>query len=56
MKVFAPRGWPALKITNDQGMQWEWFMTQHALAEPALFYVRLLFATGDSRPSQSPTA
>lgn len=47
MTVFAPRGWPALKITNDQGRMWEHFMTQHALAEPALFYVRLLFATGD---------
>src|ERR1700759_209441 len=47
MQVFAPRGWPALKITNEQGTHWEWFMTQHALAEPALFYVRLLFATGD---------
>ena len=47
MTVFAPRGWPALKITNTQGLHWEWFMTQHALAEPALFYVRLLFASGD---------
>ncbi|KAK4550537.1 hypothetical protein LTR36_000116 [Oleoguttula mirabilis] len=47
LTVFAPRGWPALKITNDQGLKWEWFMTQHALAEPALFYVRLLFASGD---------
>lgn len=28
-------------------MHWEWFMTQHALSEPALFYVRLLFASGD---------
>ena len=47
MTVFAPRGWPALKITNQEGLSWEWFMTQHALAEPALFYVRLLFASGD---------
>lgn len=47
MTVFAPRGWPALKITNAEGLHWEWFMTQHALAEPALFYVRLLFASGD---------
>lgn len=47
MTVFAPRGWPALKITNDEGLSWEWFMTQHALSEPALFYVRLLFASGD---------
>lgn len=34
-------------ITKSQGLKWEWFMTQHALAEPALFYVRLLFASGD---------
>lgn len=47
MTVFAPRGWPALKITDDEGLSWEWFMTQHALSEPALFYVRLLFASGD---------
>jgi len=47
LTVFAPRGWPALKITKDEGLNWEWFMTQHALAEPALFYVRLLFASGD---------
>ncbi|KAK4580432.1 hypothetical protein LTR86_000635 [Recurvomyces mirabilis] len=47
MTVFAPRGWPALRITNEQGLMWERFMTQHALAEPALFYVRLLFASGD---------
>lgn len=47
MTIFAPRGWPALKITNAEGLHWEWFMTQHALAEPALFYVRLLFASGD---------
>jgi hypothetical protein len=47
LNIFAPRGWPALKITNDEGRHWEWFMTQHALAEPALFYVRLLFASGD---------
>jgi hypothetical protein len=47
LTVYAPRGWPALKITNEEGLSWEWFMTQHALAEPALFYVRLLFASGD---------
>lgn len=47
LTIFAPRGWPALKITNNEGLSWEWFMTQHALAEPALFYVRLLFASGD---------
>ena len=47
MNVFAPRGWPTLKITNAEGRKWEWFITQHALSEPALFYVRLLFATGD---------
>ncbi len=47
MNVFVPRGWPALKITNAEGRQWERFITQHALSEPALFYVRLLFASGD---------
>ncbi|KAK3706472.1 hypothetical protein LTR37_012682 [Vermiconidia calcicola] len=47
MTIFAPRGWPALKITNAEGLMWESFMTQHALSEPALFYVRLLFASGD---------
>lgn len=47
MNVFAPKGWPTLKITNAEGRKWEWFMTQHSLSEPALFYVRLLFATGD---------
>ncbi|WPH04332.1 Hypothetical protein R9X50_00722100 [Acrodontium crateriforme] len=47
LTVFAPRAWPALRITREQGLNWEWFMTQHALAEPALFYVRLLFASGD---------
>lgn len=47
MNVFAPRGWPTLKITDAEGRKWEWFMTQQSLAEPALFYVRLLFATGD---------
>ncbi|KAK5111807.1 hypothetical protein LTR62_004727 [Meristemomyces frigidus] len=47
MTVFAPRGWQSLHITTDQGRMWERFMTQHALAEPALFYVRLLFASGD---------
>lgn len=47
LTIYAPRGWPALKITREQGIKWEWFMTQHALAEPALFYVRLLFGSGD---------
>lgn len=47
MTVFAPRGWPDLRITHSEGMRWERFMTQHALSEPALFYVRLLFASGD---------
>jgi len=45
--VFAPRAWPTLRITNEQGLRWEHFMTQHAFSEPALYYVRLLFATGD---------
>lgn len=47
MTVFAPRAWPVLQITAEQGVNWEWFMTQHAMEEPALFYVRLLFASGD---------
>lgn len=47
MTIFAPRGWPTLKITKAEGLNWESFMTQHALSEPALFYVRLLFASGD---------
>ncbi|KXT13745.1 hypothetical protein AC579_10085 [Pseudocercospora musae] len=47
MTVYAPRGWPALKISRDQGVKWEWFMTQNSLSEPALFYVRLLFGSGD---------
>jgi hypothetical protein len=47
MTVFAPRAWPVLNITSEQGCRWEWFMTQHAMEEPALFYVRLLFASGD---------
>lgn len=47
MVVFAPRAWPVLQITQTQGARWEWFMTQHAMEEPALFFVRLLFASGD---------
>ncbi|KAK0286282.1 hypothetical protein LTR35_004717 [Friedmanniomyces endolithicus] len=47
LTVFAPRGWPALNITRDQGASWERYMHLHALSEPALFYVRLLFASGD---------
>lgn len=47
MTVFAPRGWPTLGITYEDGLKWERFMTQHALADPALFTVRLLFASGD---------
>ncbi|KAH0340342.1 hypothetical protein KCU81_g6884, partial [Aureobasidium melanogenum] len=47
MTVFAPRGWPALGITREEGLKWERFMTQHALADTALFNVRLLFASGD---------
>lgn len=47
LTVFAPRGWPALRISNEQGLKWEQFMTQHALADSALFNVRLLFASGD---------
>lgn len=47
MTVFAPRAWPLLRITASEGVRWECFMTQHAMEEPALFYVRLLFASGD---------
>ncbi|KAI4842879.1 hypothetical protein E4T44_07058 [Aureobasidium sp. EXF-8845] len=47
MTVFAPRGWDSLHISNEEGLKWERFMTQHALADPALFNVRLLFASGD---------
>jgi len=47
LRIYAPRGWPALKITNAQGAHWEWYLTQLALAEPALFYVRLLFGSGE---------
>ncbi|QIX02294.1 hypothetical protein AMS68_007811 [Peltaster fructicola] len=37
MTIFAPRGWASLKINTTEGLAWERFMTQHALAEPALF-------------------
>ncbi|KAI4715316.1 hypothetical protein E4T48_08501 [Aureobasidium sp. EXF-10727] len=47
MTVFAPRGWPTLGITREEGLKWERFMTLHALADAALFNVRLLFASGD---------
>lgn len=47
MTVFAPRAWPSLNITNEQGHSWENFMTLKALEEPALLYVRLLFASGE---------
>lgn len=47
LNIYAPRGWPALNVTREQGNHWEWFMTQNALKEPALFYVRLLFGSGD---------
>ncbi|KJX93282.1 hypothetical protein TI39_contig4342g00005 [Zymoseptoria brevis] len=46
MVIYAPLGWAPLKLTNDQGFEWEWYMTQTALAEPALFYVHLLFGAG----------
>lgn len=45
--VFAPRAWPVLNITPSEGVEWEQFMIQHAMVEPAFFYVRLLFGTGD---------
>lgn len=47
MTIYAPRGWPALHISRTEGLQWEWFLTQSSLSEPALFYVRLLFGSGD---------
>lgn len=47
LTVFAPRGWPTLKITKAEGFEWEQWMTQQGLLEPAFFYVRLLFACGD---------
>lgn len=47
MTVFAPRAWPSLNITNEEGLDWENFMVQQSFAEPALFYVRLMFASGD---------
>lgn len=47
LTVFAPRGWPVMNISRSQGLMWERFMTQEALVEPALFLVRLFFATGD---------
>ncbi|CAD0096971.1 unnamed protein product, partial [Aureobasidium vineae] len=45
--IFAPRGWPTLGIAHEEGLKWERFMTLHALADAALFNVRLLFASGD---------
>ncbi|SMR43602.1 unnamed protein product [Zymoseptoria tritici ST99CH_3D1] len=37
MVIYAPLGWAPLKLTNDQGFEWEWYMTQTTLAEPAFF-------------------
>ncbi|KAK5685705.1 hypothetical protein LTR17_027002 [Elasticomyces elasticus] len=44
----AQRGWPALKITRGQELAcWEKLMCQHAVAEPALFHVCLLFLSSE---------
>lgn len=45
--IYAPRGWPSLHITPSQGAVWETFLTQTSISSPALFYVRLLFGSGD---------
>lgn len=45
--VFGPRGWPALGFTPSQAKSYERSINQYVLAEPALFYVTLLFASGD---------
>ncbi|KAF1345132.1 hypothetical protein BDV97DRAFT_372365 [Delphinella strobiligena] len=45
--VFGPRGWPALGFTSSQAKSYERSINQYVLAEPALFYVTLLFASGD---------
>lgn len=47
MDLFCRKGWTALRITDKEGVSWESFMMQHALSEPALFYTRLLFGSGD---------
>jgi hypothetical protein len=45
--VFAPRGWSALRVPHAEWSRYEHFITLHALADPALFNVRLLFGAGD---------
>jgi len=47
LSVFGPKAWPTLGINAVEGRCWDIYMSQLALTEPALFYVRLLFATGD---------
>ncbi|SMY18746.1 unnamed protein product [Zymoseptoria tritici ST99CH_1A5] len=37
---------PLLNVLRSDGFEWECYMTQTALAEPALFYVRLVFGGG----------
>lgn len=45
--VFSPLGWAAAGISQSEGAVWEHTMVHLNLAEPALFYVRLLFGAGD---------
>lgn len=47
MTVFSPLGWEAAGISQSEGAVWEHTMVQLNFAEPALFYVRLLFGAGD---------
>lgn len=44
--VFAPCAWAKLKITPSEGAEWERFVIQNAMEEPAFCYVRLLFGSG----------
>lgn len=45
--VFSPLGWAAAGISRSEGAVWERTMVHLNFAEPALFYVRLLFGAGD---------
>ena len=47
MTVFSHLGWAAAGISQREGATWEHTMVHLNLAEPALFYVRLLFGAGD---------
>lgn len=42
-EVFEPLGWPALGISETQGMIWQSYMADQSKVEPALRYTRLLF-------------